>query len=56
MGTQKALAIAVIVIAALALIFSKKIFKFPECYWSYRIYVIIVFVLWAVSQVHALYP
>ena len=53
---QKALAIVVIAVATLALIFSKKIFKFPSCYWPYRIYVILVVVLWAISQVPLLCP
>lgn len=47
---QKALSIAVVIVAIFALAISKKVFTFPSCYWPYRIYVIVLFVLWAISQ------
>lgn len=48
---QKALSITVVIVAIFALAISKKVFKFPSCYWPYRIYVIVLVVLWAISQV-----
>lgn len=49
--SQAVLSITVVIVAIFALSISKKVFKFPSCYWPYRIYVVVVAVLWAISQI-----
>lgn len=56
MCLQGILSIAVVIVAIFALAISKKVFKFPSCYWPYRIYVIVLVVLWAISQVPSQHP
>lgn len=51
---QNVLSAVVIIVAIFALAISKKVF--PSCYWPYRIYVIVVVVLWAICQVRQQHP
>lgn len=51
MDIQTTQTIVVIVVAIVVWAISKRVFKLPECYWPYRIYVIVVVALWVVFQV-----
>lgn len=48
--------VIVLIVAIFALAISKKVFKFPECYWPYRIYVLVVVALWGVYSFLSRHP